>query len=293
MVDHIFGAEHTELKLSTVEAYLRAYTKALRRIFDELWYIDAFAGTGSRVVKHDAQPRGLLHEAVPARIERLRGSAQIALDVTPRFDRLIFIEKRKGFADELEKIRGKHSNRRITVIHGDANAAIRNIVRDNNWSDKRAVLFLDPYGMEVDWKTLKAVADTRAIDVWYLFSLSGFYRQATRQFSDIDDDKRAALNRTFGSDSWMEDLYPRERMRTLTDEVRTIRRQRPRNVRVLEGYVKDRLQTIFSTVLDPLRLPRSGPPRYSLFLCISSRSEKAISVASRIGNHILKAGISS
>ena len=39
-------------------------------------------------------------------------------------------------------------------------------------------MFLDPYGMEVEWKTLQAVAATRAIDVWFLFPLAGLYRQA-------------------------------------------------------------------------------------------------------------------
>jgi three-Cys-motif partner protein len=70
------------------------------------------------------------------------------------------------------------------------------------------VLFLDPYGMEVDWQTLKAIARTKAIDVWYLFSLSGLYRQATVKLSDVDDSKRTALNRILGSSTWEDDLYP-------------------------------------------------------------------------------------
>jgi three-Cys-motif partner protein len=47
-VDHEFGAQHTELKLSIIEAYLKRFMTALRPRFAELWYIDAFAGTGSR-----------------------------------------------------------------------------------------------------------------------------------------------------------------------------------------------------------------------------------------------------
>jgi hypothetical protein len=50
MADHKFGGEHTELKISVIEAYLKAYTTALRRKFSELWCIDAFAGTGSRAI---------------------------------------------------------------------------------------------------------------------------------------------------------------------------------------------------------------------------------------------------
>ncbi|GAI54351.1 unnamed protein product, partial [marine sediment metagenome] len=37
------------------------------------------------------------------------------------------------------------------------------------WQNNRAVLFLDPYGMQVNWETIKAIANTEAIDLWYLF----------------------------------------------------------------------------------------------------------------------------
>jgi three-Cys-motif partner protein len=173
--------------------------------------------------------------------------------------------------------------------------AIQKIIREASWSRKRAVLFLDPYGMDVDWETLKAIARTKAIDVWYLFSLSGFYRQATRKLSKVDSSKRKALNRILGSSTWEEDLYPlRPKMRTLMDDLREIPRIRTKNVRALEAYMKVRLETIFGAVLEPLRLPRNkGAQRYSLFLCISSDNPKAIEVATRIGNHILKAGSSS
>jgi three-Cys-motif partner protein len=93
MVDREFGEQHTDLKLSVVEKYLSAFSTALSGKFRELWYIDAFAGTGSRTIKHKAQPASLL-DAMPARIERRRGSAKIAIDVRPAFDFIVFIEKK-------------------------------------------------------------------------------------------------------------------------------------------------------------------------------------------------------
>jgi three-Cys-motif partner protein len=69
------------------------------------------------------------------------------------------------------------------------------------------VMFLDPYGMDVEWATLVAIAATQAIDVWFLFSLSGLYRQATRRSSDIDSDKRAAITRILGTHVWEQELY--------------------------------------------------------------------------------------
>src|SRR3984893_12705789 len=49
--DHEFGSQDTDLKLSVVETYLRTYTRALTGKWPEIWYIDAFAGTGSRTVR--------------------------------------------------------------------------------------------------------------------------------------------------------------------------------------------------------------------------------------------------
>ena len=60
---HEFGAQHTELKLSLVENYLKAFTGALRSQFEELWYIDAFAGTGSRTVRVEARDQRLANAA--------------------------------------------------------------------------------------------------------------------------------------------------------------------------------------------------------------------------------------
>src|SRR5882757_4338137 len=59
-IDHEFGDQHTELKLSIVEKYLKFFTTALRGKFKEHWYIDAFAGTGSRTVRHEERAAGLL-----------------------------------------------------------------------------------------------------------------------------------------------------------------------------------------------------------------------------------------
>ena len=150
-VDHEYGGQHTELKLSIVEKYLKAYTTALTGKFDELWYIDAFAGTGSRTVKHEELPAGVLGPGEPERIEQRRGSARIAIDVNPRFDFIVFIESKPSHVEALRDLAANHPNRRIAVIRGDANEALRSLIAANSWRSTRAVLFLDPYGMEVEW----------------------------------------------------------------------------------------------------------------------------------------------
>ncbi|MGJ5042740.1 three-Cys-motif partner protein TcmP [Bradyrhizobium sp. HKCCYLRH1062] len=284
-VEHEFGGQHTDLKLSIVEGYLNAYTRALRGHFEHLWYIDAFAGTGSRTVRTERRGATLVELPVDEVLDQRRGSAQIAVDVSPPFDFIVFIEKNSNYVAALNDLAAKHLQRRIQVVESDANTALRLLVANNTWNDKRAVVFLDPYGMEVEWNTLEVLARTEAIDVWFLFPLAGLYRQATRRLTDIDEHKRAALTRIFGSDKWESELYPDgdPDMFGVIPE-----RRRELDPRGLERYVQQRLGEIFSTVLAPLALPIDrGPQMFSLFLCISNPAPSAIGLAQRIGNHLL------
>ncbi|MBR0987799.1 three-Cys-motif partner protein TcmP [Bradyrhizobium liaoningense] len=286
VADHEFGGQHTELKLSIIEGYLKAFTTALRPHFKNLWYIDAFAGSGTRTVRTERQGATLVEKPVEEVIERRRGSAQIALDVRPEFDFVVFIEKNPNYVSALEDLRAKNLRRNIVVAEEDANSALRQLVANNSWDDKRAVVFLDPYGMEVEWITLQALAATQAIDVWFLFPLAGLFRQATRKLTDIDEHKRAALTRMFGSESWEEELYPEVGNPDMFGMLPE--RRRDLNPAGLEHYVRSRLSEIFGAVLKPLALPIDrGPQMFSLFLCISNPAPEAIGLATRIGEHLL------
>jgi three-Cys-motif partner protein len=290
--DHEFGSQDTDLKLSLVEAYLKQFTTALRGKFSELWFFDAFAGTGERTVRVAARDGDLFDEPTPESVERRRGSATIAIEVKPPFDRIIFVEERPSSIAALRALRNQHPDRQIEVIAGDANREIVEAIRRANWRRTRAVMFLDPYGMSVDWETLKAMAETGAIDVWYLFSLSGLYRQAARKAESIDENKRAAITRILGTDEWERELYAQPAQGNLLDNLGEL--QRTADVRGLEAYVRTRLQTIFSAVLPPAALPvNSRPQRFSLFFAMSNPDRQAIGLATRIAGHILKAGMSS
>jgi len=291
-VDHEFGGQHTELKLSIVESCLKAFSTALIRHFPTLIYIDAFAGTGSRTVRVAARGGDLLDEPIAESVEQRRGSAQIAIDVVPQFSRLMFIEQNPKYCAALCALAEAHPMRNISVIEGDANAIIKTELGKINWRGTRAVLFLDPYGMEVEWSTLETIARTKAIDVWFLFSLSGLYRQATRDRASMDTDKQAAITKMLGTDAWEKELYSKLGGTDLFGDQGPLQRQA--DVSGLEMYVKDRLASIFPKVFDPLPLPiERRPQRYSLFCAISNEDPRAIGLATRIANHILKAGISS
>jgi three-Cys-motif partner protein len=52
MAEHLFGGDWTEVKLARLDKYLKAYrtifTGNVKARYFKTWYVDAFAGTGSR-----------------------------------------------------------------------------------------------------------------------------------------------------------------------------------------------------------------------------------------------------
>jgi three-Cys-motif partner protein len=279
------------LKLEVMEEYLRTFTTVLRRQFKSLWYVDAYAGTGRRTVRLLAREADLLDEATEEQLVHRRGSAQLAIDTSPPFDRLIFIDRKRSHYRALCELRDRHQspNLKIDVERKDANDAIKELIAQHrSFAGTRVVMFLDPYGLSVSWETLRLIAETQAIDVWYFVSLEGLFRQAARDPSKITDKKREAVTRMLGTPDWERDWYKeRRQMYDLFGEVDEDA-SRVADVDAIEAYVKKRLELLFPKVLRPLRLKnKGGVNSASLFLAISNPKPEAWGLAERIASSIL------
>ena len=171
-----FGGDWTAEKLERVRKYLAAYTvifarnpKAQKLI---PIYVDAFAGTGYRTKppRLDAQTTLFEELAEPEAEAFLKGSARIALDVEPPFKQYLFIEQDAARAQELERLKQHFAERaaRVKIVQEDANRYLKDWCKQTDWRICRAVMFLDSYGMQVDWSLIESIARTRAIDLWIL-----------------------------------------------------------------------------------------------------------------------------
>ena len=89
----IFGGNWTVEKLEHVRKYLVAYTTIMNKQPFRFAYIDAFAGTGYRILKQDENPNELMFPEIAEQEvqEFLDGSARIALQVQPRFQKSPFL----------------------------------------------------------------------------------------------------------------------------------------------------------------------------------------------------------
>lgn len=291
--EHPFGGAWTELKLRAVSDYLAFYTKALQHRPSpetpfQKWYVDAFAGTGERT---EERTTGGLLDGEPTRRERiqLEGSARRALKVEPPFQHYVFIEANQRRFRALERLRKELPDKDIRPLCGDANVELQKLFASVPWTKgvpqaglQRAVVFLDPFGMNVRWETLKLLAETKRVDVWYLFPLHAALRQLAHKHGAVDAIKRAALTEVFGTKNWEEEFY-----RTVDEtpdlfDVGGSRRERIADPDKVEAYARRRLQSIFTFVSEPIPLlARRGLRQFSLFLATGNGSQPAIDLIKR------------
>lgn len=289
---HRFGGDWTSAKLDVLAGYLASYTKALKDTPFKKAYIDAFAGTGYRTLRgSEADPAlsGLLFPdlAESAPQELLDGSARRALRVSPQFDRYIFIERHGQRCAQLEALRDEFPDLagNISVFHGDANQSIRDLC-EKNWNMHRAVLFLDPYGMQVEWETIAAIAATNAIDLWLLFPLGIGVNRLLTKSGDIPPSWRKRLDTLLGTSDWYDEFYEIESERDLFGEDREHVVKAPMNT--IGHYFIERLKTVFAGVAENPGVLRNSANCPIYLFCFAAANEKGAPIAIKIANHLLK-----
>lgn len=269
-----FGSVHTKLKLDKLEEYLRIYTTALKKQNFKLLYFDAFAGAGDvQIASNDAS----LLETVDDYTPFIKGSAQRALRFDKYFEKYIFVDRNIQNVKALQHLKLEHPEiaNRVDIRQGDANTELVKFCKDTDWNSARAVVFLDPYGNQVEWNTLVAIAATKAIDLWYLFPAGlGVFRQISKR-GDVHTSHEASLDKIFGTRAWRDvfvdssiepDLFgSREKL------------EKRATVESITRFMADRMKGIFQGgVLDEwYPLGSRHIHMYSLMFAWANPSEKA------------------
>ena len=291
--DHRFGGDWTGTKLEILRRYLEAYSTVLKKTSFKTAYIDAFAGTGYRSLEQaDAEGVPLFSDlAEQAPQELLEGSARIALQVQPRFDRYIFIEKNPKRCTQLEGLRSEFPDLEadIRIERGDANKVIQDLCGKNkNWKKHRAVLFLDPYGMAVEWATIKSVAETEAIDLWLLVPLGIGLNRLLPRSGQIPEGWRNRLNRFLGTEDWDQVFYREQTTTNLFGEPETTVVKA--TLEEIGKFFVERLESVFPGVAPKPRVLMNSMncPLYLFCFAVGSRNPQAQKIALNIANHLLE-----
>ncbi|MGI8655877.1 MAG: three-Cys-motif partner protein TcmP [Pyrinomonadaceae bacterium] len=286
---NLFGGDWTTEKLERVRKYLVAYATIMNKQRFRFAYIDAFAGTGYMTAKQEENSQELLlPELADQEAQRFAdGSARIALQVQPRFTKYIFVEQSKTKYRKLQKLKEEFPllAEDITIEKADANDYIKHLC-ERDWTGNRAVMFLDPFGMQVRWETLVAIAQTKAIDLWLLFPLGVAVNRMIKTNAEIPEQWRQKLDDLFGSADWFDAFYRKKVSKGLFDE--EILFEKISDFDSIGQYFTNRLKSIFAGVAEnPLPLFNSrNNPLY--LLCFAAGNERGAKTAVKIANDVLK-----
>lgn len=210
----------TQSKLQILEDYLVAFLTASSRRAQGAVYLDAFAGEGAG--------RDRLTD------EEFDGSARIAAGASAsnntgfRFSYLRFVELKRARADDIRReFRADFPGRDIDVIPGDCNVEIPRLLAQmsNELTWYPTFAFLDPFGIELRWDTIRALADHKRerrnkVELFMLFASPAIMRIAGLDPERAVADADGRLTGLFGGDGWRPIVEARRKRRIGADQAR-------------------------------------------------------------------------
>jgi three-Cys-motif partner protein len=258
-------------KLDSLGQYLNFYTTVLKnqgRWLRGTIFVDAFAGPGLARIRasppSSTSPDLFGSDTEPGaeEAEFIKGSPRVALEITNPFSSYLFIDRDPQRVAELRALKAEHpSGSSITVHEGDANVALQAWLASGiDWRYHRAAVFLDPFGMQVPWSTIEALARTKAVEILINFPLGMAIQRLMIRSGAIPMGWQISLDTFFGAPDWRDLAYEQEtglfgqEMRKVSDS----------SVRLLEWY-RNRLRTAFGHVSTARLIKNTrGNPLYYL-----------------------------
>lgn len=169
-----WGGSWTEDKLDVFENYVNAYLTIMnaQKVKYNCWpttiYFDGFAGSGNRNSDILKEKANLFNGINNEELNLYKGSAERVLRLEKKFDKYYFVDADKVSINELEKnLKAKALvDNRCQFIKDDVNNQLEKLSNSLN-REKAALVFLDPFGMQINWKSIEKLKEKR-VDLWIL-----------------------------------------------------------------------------------------------------------------------------
>jgi three-Cys-motif partner protein len=188
----------SEIKLDIVREYASAYSRILASKKFQHVYIDAFAGAGL----HLSRSTGGL----------VAGSPLNALLIKPPFREYYYIDLDSAKADHLRSLVGDRPD--VHIYTGDCNPLLlERIFPTVEYKQfRRALCLLDPYGLQLEWKVIRAAAQLGTIDIFLNFPVMDINRNVLwRNPEKVPEENLPRLRSFWGDDSWRDIAYTTSR----------------------------------------------------------------------------------
>ena len=276
-------------KLNAFEGYVKEYLKIMR--FQKHWksiYFDGFAGSGLR----KSQTKNPLFdglELLEAETNLYKGAAErlISMEQPNVFDYYYFIEKNEKAKESLKTRLTKSEvskTKKLEFRVGDCNIELKKLAKALKSNEFVALVFLDPFGMQIDWNSIANLAGTRT-DIWILIPTAVIVNRLLDKEGKLKNYKK--LESFFGmtETAIREKFYPKIDYRDLfgNSEVKHQKVLDPIN-KIAEVYCTN-LAKIWKHVSRPLKLSnRNGAPLFHFVFASNNKT------ALKIADYIIKKG---
>lgn len=288
-----WGGQWTEEKLDAFEKYVNAYLTIMNSYREKkhwkLIYFDGFAGSGSRNDTKEETNLGLLQDMFEDfdldenELNPYKGAAERVLSIEqPGFDFYFFIDKDPESSEMLkQKLSRYEKTKRIEYRNSDANKQIE-MLAEAMHKDKSlaALVLLDPFGMQVKWKSIELLKETRT-DFWILIPTGVIVNRLLDRKAELTHIDK--LTSFFGKDEEFlrSFFYPKIQEQTLFGEVEKTEKVKKPIQKIAELYIRQ-LKGVFKYVTpEPLVLLNTRKTPIFHFAC-ASNSQVAVKIASEI-----------
>jgi len=272
----------SEEKLDLLAKYLKAYSVIMNKQKNSwlkaYYYIDAFAGSVRPRAKQDEQ-------------RYIDGSPLRALRTEPQFDRYWFVDVSPQRVGRIEGLRAEFPRCVIDVSQGNCNEILCNeIIPQIAYSLKRrAFVFLDPYGLQVDLETVRELANTKTCDIFVNFSVMGVTRLLPRN-QNPEPKVVEQLNQVMGCTDWITEIYqkpPAVQLDLFGNAAEPISSRDTIAAEWLASLYTEQLRSLFPHVSKPV-LMRNSTNSVLYALCLASHNSNAIKITNDIFNRYEK-----
>jgi three-Cys-motif partner protein len=275
-----FGGNWTKIKIEILIEYAKAYLTIMKsRKYFKLLYFDGFAGSGEIVRITDDKMTGVYN------IDVTIGAARRIIEIeTPRsFDEYYFVEKDSKNYKLLENsTKNAFPKKKIFTVQEDCNKKLldlSNYLRDPKNKNYRTLAFIDPCGMQVEWRSIECLRNL-PIDMWVLVPTGLGVNRLLKKNGQISSAWLEKLEIFLGMSRQDIEKFFYKKNETLFPEIIDIKKEKDAIDKSAKLY-HQRLEEVFDFVSKPYELRNnSNSVMYHLYLTSNNRS--AINIANDI-----------
>ena len=199
----------SEQKFKFIGGYCDIFTKAMRREWEILVYVDLYAGPGyTRIIEDN-------------RI--LMTSPLIALSVPNSFDIYIFCDEKENYINALKTRASRDfKGKKSYFLNGDCNKIIdeiKSIIPPHSKGKKVLTFcFADPFDLNLEFETIMKLSSNKLVD---LLILQAYYMDANRNYDNYLNEDNNKIAEYLGDENWRKNFqeseyYPKNFVQFLT-----------------------------------------------------------------------------